>query len=156
MVIQQRGFFIVTHLPWHGTFIYIVISEDLWHSHVLLSVSSRAVATCFNDLGLLRLGFEHTKRGLRSTLTDCTTAAIRQILCAQQKANLITYMVTSHHKNFCSKGHKIYKYLRKICIKLACLWSVQRCPEWLLLCRTGFKIYFILYFEMHNSVITHH
>ena len=38
----------------------MVIFENQWHLHLLPSVySSRAVTTCFNDLGLSRLGFEH-------------------------------------------------------------------------------------------------
>ena len=36
-----------------------VISEDPWHSHLLPSVGREADTTCFCDLGLSRLGFEH-------------------------------------------------------------------------------------------------
>ena len=43
----------------------IVISEDPWHSHVLPRVGSRAVTTCFYDLGLSRLGFKHPSFRLR-------------------------------------------------------------------------------------------
>ena len=43
----------------------MVISEDPWHTHTCCQAfGSGAVTTCFNDLGLLRLGFEHpTVRG---------------------------------------------------------------------------------------------
>ena len=37
----------------------MVISEDLWQSHLLPSVGSEAVTACYNELGLSRLGFEH-------------------------------------------------------------------------------------------------
>ena len=44
----------------------MVISEILWHSHLRPNVCSRAVTTCFNDLGLWRLGFKRlrSKRSL--------------------------------------------------------------------------------------------
>ena len=47
------------------------ISEDPWHLHLHLAFGSAAVTTCFNDLGLSRLGFEHPTfrlRGKRSNL----------------------------------------------------------------------------------------
>ena len=40
----------------------MVISDDHWYSH-LLPFSSRAVTTCFYDLGPSRLGFEHPTLG---------------------------------------------------------------------------------------------
>ena len=42
----------------------MVISEDPWHSHLLPSVSSGAVTTCFCDLS--RLGLEHSTFRLRN------------------------------------------------------------------------------------------
>ena len=42
----------------------MVISEDPWHSR-LLPFGSGAVTTCFYDLGLSRLGFEHPSFRLR-------------------------------------------------------------------------------------------
>ena len=59
MAIEQWGFYSVPHLLWHGASVYMVISEDPWHSYLLPRLSSGAVTTCFNDLGLSRLGFEH-------------------------------------------------------------------------------------------------
>ena len=50
----------------------MVLSEDPWHSHPLPSVwqfCKWAAITCFNDLGLSQLGFEHATfrfRGERS------------------------------------------------------------------------------------------
>ena len=38
MAIEQWEFFSVSHLLWHGTSVFIVISEDPWHSHLLPSV----------------------------------------------------------------------------------------------------------------------
>ena len=37
-VIAQWGFLSVTHLILHGKYVYVVISEDMWHSHQLPSV----------------------------------------------------------------------------------------------------------------------
>ena len=36
MVIEQWVFFSVSYLLWHGYPFIMVISEDLWHSHLLL------------------------------------------------------------------------------------------------------------------------
>ena len=47
------GFFRGPYLLWHYYY------EDPWHSHLLPSVSSGAVTTCFYDLGLSQLEFEH-------------------------------------------------------------------------------------------------
>ena len=38
MTIEQWGFFNAPHLLWHGLILYMVISEDPWHSHLLPSV----------------------------------------------------------------------------------------------------------------------
>ena len=51
-------------LAWHtycgtGYPFIIVTFVNPWHSHLLPNVVSGAVTTCFNDLGLSRLGFEH-------------------------------------------------------------------------------------------------
>ena len=55
------------HTNYHDTGhpFMMVISEDPWHSHLLLSFSSGAVTTCFHDLGLSQLGFEHPTFRLR-------------------------------------------------------------------------------------------
>ena len=37
----------------------MLISEDVWHSHLLPNVWKWSSPTCFYDLGLSRLGFEH-------------------------------------------------------------------------------------------------
>ena len=50
----------------------MVISEDTWHSHLLLS--SGAVTTCFYDLCLLRQGFGNPTFSFRDE-THCATAA---------------------------------------------------------------------------------
>ena len=63
MVIEQWGFFSVPYLLWH-----VVISEDPWHIYCP-AFGSGAVTTCFYDLGLSRLGFDHPTfclRGQRS------------------------------------------------------------------------------------------
>ena len=52
----------------------MVISKDPWHSHLLPSVCSWAVTTCFYDLGLSRLGFEH--QAFRLSQPHCATAAV--------------------------------------------------------------------------------
>ena len=59
----REGFFlymctITTYCDTEHLFIS-VISEDPWHSHLLSSVGSGTVTTCFYDLGLSPLGFEH-------------------------------------------------------------------------------------------------
>ena len=41
------------------------IFKDLWHSHPCRTLDIGAVATCFYDLGLSRLGFEHLTFPLR-------------------------------------------------------------------------------------------
>ena len=38
MVIEQWGFFSVTHVLWHGESVYTMVCKDSWHSHLLLSV----------------------------------------------------------------------------------------------------------------------
>ena len=38
MDIKQLGFFSAPHLLWHGNSVYMVVSEDTWHTHLLLSV----------------------------------------------------------------------------------------------------------------------
>ena len=63
MAIEQWGFF--TYCD-RGLPFIMVISEDPWHSHLLLIVCSGAVTPCFNDFGMSRLGFEKpTLRGER-------------------------------------------------------------------------------------------
>ena len=44
----------------------MVISKYPWHSHLLPSVCSWAVTTCFYDSGLSRLGFEHPTSRLKA------------------------------------------------------------------------------------------
>ena len=46
------------HVLWHGASVYMAISEDPWNS-CCRAFGSEAVTTCFCDLGLLQLGFEH-------------------------------------------------------------------------------------------------
>ena len=63
VAIEQRGFFSVPHPLWHGASVYnghLRGPEDPWHSHLLRAFSSGAVTTYFYDLGLSRLGFQHT------------------------------------------------------------------------------------------------
>ena len=50
MANEQWWFFIEPHLPWHGTFVYKVISEDLWNSHLLPSIYRfRSVAVLWDS-----------------------------------------------------------------------------------------------------------
>ena len=52
MVTEQWGFFILSHLLWHQASVY--------NTHTLIrAFDSGAVTTCFQDLGLWRLGFKH-------------------------------------------------------------------------------------------------
>ena len=48
ITIEQWGFFSVPHLLWHGPTNIMVISEDLWHSH-LLPIVWRILAEGFKD-----------------------------------------------------------------------------------------------------------
>ena len=78
IAIEQWGFLACHTYYDTGHPFIMVISEDLWHSHLLPRFSSGAVTTCFYDLGLSRLEFEYpTFRllGQRSALAHCTTAA---------------------------------------------------------------------------------
>ena len=59
MAIEQWGFFSVPHLLWHGTFVYNGHLRGPWHSHLSPSVWQGSCPSCFYDLGLSRLGFEH-------------------------------------------------------------------------------------------------
>ena len=52
----------------------MVISKDPWHSHLLPSVCSWAVTTCFYDLDLSWLGFEH--QAFRLSQPHCATAEV--------------------------------------------------------------------------------
>ena len=76
MAIEQWGFYIVSHLLWHGS----VISEDPLHSHLMLSVYQLSYHY------LSRLGFEHPTfrmRGKRSNrLRHWEEYGIKIILCA--------------------------------------------------------------------------
>ena len=64
IVIEQWGFFGVLHLLWQWTSVYsghlggpvTLTCTRIAERFVFCSV---AVTTCFNDLGLLQLGFEH-------------------------------------------------------------------------------------------------
>ena len=49
----------VPHLLWHGTSVYIFVSEDPWHSQLLPSVEHWSCHYLFYDLYLSRLGFEN-------------------------------------------------------------------------------------------------
>ena len=66
MAIEQRGFFNVLLLLWHGHPFITVISEDPWHTHLLPRVWHRSCHYLFYmyDLGL-SLGFEHSTIRLR-------------------------------------------------------------------------------------------
>ena len=70
MAIEQWGFFSLPHLLWHGTTVY----NGRLRGPVTLTFGRWAVTTCFNDLGLKRLGFEHPTyrlRGERSNPLYC-------------------------------------------------------------------------------------
>ena len=58
LVIEQWGFLSVLHRVWHNQTVFI---GHLWAPVTLIPVTKRslAVTTCFNDLGLSRMGFEH-------------------------------------------------------------------------------------------------
>ena len=61
MAIEQWGFFSVPYLLWYGASVY--------NGHPRGPVTPVAVKTCFNDLGLSRLGFEHLTFRLRGQLS---------------------------------------------------------------------------------------
>ena len=64
--------FSMSHLLWNGTSFIMVIS---WHSPSR-AFKRKDVNTCFKDLGLSRLGFEHLISACgANTLIDCATAA---------------------------------------------------------------------------------
>ena len=69
MAIKQWCFFNMPHLLWHGASVY---NGHLRDTHTYCrAFSSGAVTTCFYDLYLSRLGFEHPTfrlRGERSSL----------------------------------------------------------------------------------------
>ena len=57
VAIEQWGFFNVPHPLWHGISIYYF---HLWGTMTLTTIAERgAVSTCFYNLGLSQLGFEH-------------------------------------------------------------------------------------------------
>ena len=65
MIIEQWGFFSVPHLLWPFK---MVISKDPWHSY--WASGSKAVTTCFKDLGLSRLGrncCKYNKKTMQNT-----------------------------------------------------------------------------------------
>ena len=66
MTIAQWGFFSLPHLLWHET----SISEAPWYLHLLPSVWQEAITTCFYDLGLSGLGFDHPTFRMRSESSD--------------------------------------------------------------------------------------
>ena len=66
MAIKHWGFLSVPHLLWHRSPVY---NDHLRGPVTLIPVAERfsnvAVTTCFYDLGLSRLGFEHSTFGKR-------------------------------------------------------------------------------------------
>ena len=70
MTIEQWGFFSVPHILWHGASVYSDNFWGLYDTHICCQAfDSRTVTTCFYDLGLSRLGFQHPSfrmRGKRS------------------------------------------------------------------------------------------
>ena len=67
MAIEQCRFLSAPHLLWHGASVYNgLASARTRDTHTYCrAFSSGAVATCFYDLGLSRLGFEHPMFRLR-------------------------------------------------------------------------------------------
>ena len=63
LAFMARGIFSMSRLLWHGASVYnpfiIVISEEPMTHTCCRALSSGAVSTCFYNLGLSRLGFEH-------------------------------------------------------------------------------------------------
>ena len=58
MAIEQWGFFSVPHLLWHGASVYNChLRGSVTHTPITERLA--AVSTCFYDLGLSLLGFEH-------------------------------------------------------------------------------------------------
>ena len=68
-----------------------VFSEDPWHSHLLPSVGSGSVTICFYDLGLSRLGFEHSI----FRLPDERSNPLRH------PRSLISVIITINYANIC-------------------------------------------------------
>ena len=64
----------------------VVISEDLWHTYCR-AFSSGAVTTCFYDLGLSRLGFEHTTFSSRGQHSST--------LCHRRGLTAITILISA-------------------------------------------------------------
>ena len=66
IAIEQWGFFSVPHLLWHGA-----SSPRTRDTHTNWSAfCTGAVSTCFYDLGLSRLGFEHPTFSLRDARSN--------------------------------------------------------------------------------------
>ena len=81
MAIEQWEYFSVPHLLWHEASIYNGLPrgpETLIPTAERLS--SGVVTNCLNDLGLLRLGFEHRTFRLRDQRSDLRQSAMCCVL----------------------------------------------------------------------------
>ena len=67
----------------------MVISKDLWHSHLFCS---GAVITCFNDICLSRLGFEHPTFRLRGERSNPLRHRRNKKLC-QRETSILTVVL---------------------------------------------------------------
>ena len=78
LAIEQWRFFSVPHVLWHGASFYVMVSEDSWHSHLLLSVK-RWSCHCFLRLRSIAAGFRTPNLSLERTnaLTHCATARFK-------------------------------------------------------------------------------
>ena len=80
----------------------MVVSEGLWHSHLLLTFGSRVVTICFNDLGLSRLGFEQPTFCSRWMLWLCQLGGcIHVMFCIT--CNVI-FFLTLIYKRKCTRN----------------------------------------------------
>ena len=81
MVIEQWGFYSVSYLLWHGASVcngYLRGPVTLTHCRAF---DSEALITCFYDLGLSLLGFEHPTFRLQDERSNRLRPSIRCLTC---------------------------------------------------------------------------
>ena len=102
MAIEHWGFFSVPHILLYGTFVYKVISEDLWRSRMLPTVICGTDIT-FVTAYICRLWNSNTQPFVcqANTLTDCVIA--------------VTYSEIQHLSYGAPEGYYMYVKLR--CVK---------------------------------------
>ena len=96
MAIEQWEFFIEPHLLWHGEgppFIWLSLRTRDAFTYCR-AFSSGTVPSCFYDLGLSRMRFEHPTFRLRATaLTHCAIAVVFILLILLLLENDLYYSI---------------------------------------------------------------